>query len=132
MGKSYALSRQGPVLIRVPGSVTHNWFSGLATSGLVGGDVVILGTALTTTRISRCSLSTHNLALGADLNIRMYGYVNGAERKFFDDYFSVGTDPEDLLPMNGDMAIYGTVRIEMSSDKLADDGKSVDFEYLKA
>lgn len=133
MGRSYALSRQGQeVLTPVPGSVTHDWFDGVATSGMAGGDVVTLGTALAATKIYKCSLSTHNLALGATLNIRMYGDVNGAVRKFFDDYFNVGTDPVDLLPMNGLMAVYGLVRIEMSSDKLADNGKSVDYEYLKA
>jgi hypothetical protein len=97
-----------------------------------GGDVVILGTALAATKIYKCSLSTHNLALGATLNLRMYQTVNGVERLFFSDYFNVGTDPVDLLPMNGLMAVYGLVRIEMSSDKLADNGKSVDYEYLKA
>lgn len=131
MGKAYALSRQGPVLTRMPGSITRNWFNGVATSGMTGGDVLTLGTALTTSKISRCSLSTHNLALGANVNIRMYGGVNGVERKFFDDYFSVGTDPVDLLPINGEMGIYDRVRIEMSSDKLADNGKAVDYEYLK-
>jgi len=132
MGRAYALSRQGSVLTRVPGSVTHNWASGVATSGMPGGDAIILGTALAITTIYKCSLSTHNLALGATLNIRMYQTVNGVERLFYSDYFNVGTDPVDLFPINGQMGIYDLVRIEMSSDKLSDDGKSMDYEYLKA
>lgn len=121
----------GETLTPFPGSVVHNWYSGIATSGRKGGDVITIGTAGEATKYYKCSVSTHNFALGANINIRMYNQVNGIERICYDDYFSVGTDPVDLMPILGRIGVYGTFRIEASSDKAADDGIAMDYEYIQ-
>jgi len=115
------------------GSVTANWQSGVATSGLAGADFLTLGTPDTvyfTMGIFGVPIIyayIGDLTPGATITYRAYATIFGVMRLADDDDYIVGLDPNV-------MAIWawierGQIRVEIMSDNALDNGAAIPYQY---
>jgi hypothetical protein len=114
----------------VSGSVTDNWNSGTATSGETGADVVTLGASGTRKKLHSLLLNISAFQSGAKVTVKLFMKVNGTERKVYEQEFKQGTDPDGLWIVNGTVSIHEGLRVEAESDKAADDGAAMDYDYM--
>ena len=114
----------------VASATVANWQSGTGTSGETGADLVSIGTNDIKNRITSLVVSINNLTAGAIVNVRMYSQVNGTERKIYDQPFVRGTSPDGLWIVNGSLNIHEVLRVEVQSDTVADNGKSISYDYI--
>jgi len=118
----------------VPGTTTANWNTGVATSGLAGGDLFTFGAVGSWWRLQEAYLKLFPLVwnVAAIITIRTYLTLMGGEELIGDeDWDADGTD--------GNVAyiywfwltaeIYGPLRVEVYSNVLADDGVVAPYEY---
>jgi len=112
------------------GSVIGNWQSGTATSGETGADLVTLGANDTKYKLHSLIVSIHNLAAGALIKIKLFQQVNGTERKCYEEQFQKGTDPDGCWVVNGTVGIHEALRVEVESNKVADNGVAIDYDYM--
>jgi hypothetical protein len=111
-------------------SVTGNWNSGTATSGETGADVVTIGANDTRYKLHSLALNISNFVAGGKVTIKLFMQVNGVERKVYEEQFNKGTDPDGLWIVNGTVGIHETLRVEAESNKAADDGVAIDYDYM--
>ena len=114
----------------VSGSVTGNWQSGTATSGETGADVVTIGANDTKKKLHSLLLSIHNFALGGRVTVKLFMHVNGTERKVYQEEFNKGTDPDGLWIVNGTVGIHEALRVEVQSNRAADNGVALHYDYM--
>ncbi len=114
----------------VTGSVTGNWQSGTATSGETGADLVTIGANDTKYKLHSLIVSIHNLASGAKAVIKLFQQVNGTERKVYEEDFNKDSVPDGCWVVNGTVGIHEAVRVEVESNKAADNGKAIDYDYM--
>ena len=112
------------------GSVTGNWYSGTATSGETGADVITIGANDTKKKLHSLLLSIHNFALGGKITVKVFMQVNGTERKVYQEDFNKGTDPDGLWVVNGTVGIHEALRVELQSNRVADNGVALDYDYM--
>ena len=115
-----------PNVAEASGAVADNWQSGVATSGLAGADLVTINIAVLTT-IHMLEVDISNLTAGAQITIRMYHTVNGAEQEFYNEFFIQGTDPDSIPCIFGNVADSSNIRVEVMSNNVLDDGLDVDY-----
>ena len=120
------LSGEAPV----SGSVTGNWNSGTATSGETGADVVTFGASDTRKKLHSLLLNISDFQAGAKVTVKLFMQINGTERKVYEQEFKQGNDPDGLWIVNGTVGIHEGLRVEAESNKAADDGVSMDYDYL--
>ncbi|MEA4879704.1 hypothetical protein SDC9_35241 [bioreactor metagenome] len=113
------LAGQSPV----EGSVNQDW-------QVAESNVVSIGAAGIRNKIHDLTLSIHNLA-GTQITVRLYKAVNGVERKVYEQVFDAVTDPPGLPVINGSWAIHNVLRVTLQSNNAADNGKSVDYDYMQ-
>jgi len=106
----------------VTGSATQNWQT-------AESDVVSIGTAATKNKVHDLSLNISNLA-GTVITVRLYKKVNTVERKVYEQTFNAATEPPGLPVINGTWAAHDIIRVTLQSNNAADNGKSVDYDYL--
>lgn len=104
------------------GSSTADW-------QLAEAEVVTVGTVGTRYKIHDLTISIHNL-VGNIIIVRLYKAVNGIERKIYEQDFNAAIDPPGLPVINGSWAIHGVLRATVQSNDPADNGKSVDYDYM--
>lgn len=109
-------------LAPVTGSTTADWQT-------AESNVVIIGAAGTRYKVHSLLLSIHNL-VGTNIVIRLYMRVNGVERRVYEQSFNVTTDPPGLWVINGTLGIHEALRVTLQSNDVADNGKSVDYDYM--
>ena len=119
------------------GTMTANWQSGVATSGLPGADFLLLGTPTTMYYsaglfgIPLIFIWIGDLTPGADITYRVYMQAFGALRFDYQDDYIVGVDP-NVMPV-GIWVLRGASRVEIQSDNALDNGAVIPYEYtLKA
>lgn len=112
------------------GSVTGNWQSGTATSGETGADVVTIGANDTRKKLHSLLLSVHNFAQGGKVTVKLFMQINGTERKVYEEQFNKGTDPDGLWIVNGTVGIHEGLRVEVQSNRVADNGVALDYDYM--
>ncbi|MFC2016473.1 hypothetical protein ACFLUF_02040 [Chloroflexota bacterium] len=112
------------------GSVTANWQSGTASSGETGADVVTFGANDTKKKLHSLLLSIHNFASGGKVIVKLFMQVNGTERKVYEKQFTKGTDPDGLWVVNSTVGIHEALRVEAKSDKGADNGVALHYDYM--
>ena len=112
------------------GSVTANWQSGMATSGETGADVVTFGANDTRKKLHSLLLSIHNFASGGKVTIKLFMQVNGTERKVYQEDFNKGNDPDGCWVVNGTVGIHEAVRVEAQSNRAADNGVALHYDYM--
>jgi hypothetical protein len=104
------------------GSVTADW-------QVTETNVVSIGAVGIRNKIHDLTLSIHNLT-GTQIAVRLYKAVNGVERKVYEQVFDAATDPSGLPVINGSWAIHNILRVTLQSNNAADNGKSVDYDYM--
>jgi len=104
------------------GSTTADW-------QLSETDVVSIGTVGTSNKIHDLTLSIHNL-VGSQITVRLYKAVNGTEQEVYEQNFDAATDPPGLPVINGSWAMHGILRVTLQSNDVADNGKTVDYDYM--
>jgi len=104
------------------GSVTADWQAAEA-------DVVSVGANNTRYKLHSLLLSIHNL-VGTAVTVRLYMQVNGVERKVYEQAFDATSDPPGLWIVNGTVGIHEVLRVTMQSNNAADNGRSVDYDYM--
>ena len=114
----------------VSGSVTGNWQSGTATSGETGADVITIGANDTKKKLHSLLLSIHNFTSGGKVTVKLFMQVNGTERKVYREDFNKGNDPDGLWVVNGVVGIHEALRVEMQSNRAADNGVALDYDYM--
>ena len=114
----------------VSGSVIGNWNSGTATSGETGANVVTIGANDTRYKLHSLLLSIHNFASGGQVTVKLFMQVNGTERKVYQEQFNRSTDPTGLWVVNGTVGIHKALRVEMQSNKAADNGVALHYDYM--
>ena len=114
----------------VSGSVTGNWQSGTATSGETGADVVTIGANDTKKKLHSLLLSIHNFTSGGKVTVKLFMQVNGTERKVYQEDFNKGNDPDGLWVVNGSVGIHEALRVEAMSNKSADNGAALEYDYM--
>ena len=112
------------------GSVTGNWQSGTATSGETGADAVTIGTNDTKKKLHSLLLSVHNFTSGGRVTVKLFMQVNGTERKVYQEDFNKGTEPDGLWVVNGVVGIHEALRVELQSNRAADNGVALDYDYM--
>jgi hypothetical protein len=106
----------------VTGSTTADWQT-------AESDVVSIGDHNARYKIHALLLSIHNLA-GTAITVRLYIPVNGAERKVYEQSFNAVTDPPGLWIINGTLGIHEALRVTLQSNDAADNGKTVDYDFM--
>lgn len=114
----------------VSGSVTGNWQSGTATSGETGANVVTIGANDTKYKLHSLLLSIHNFQSGGKVTVKLFMQVNGTERKVYQEDFNKGNDPDGCWVVNGTLGIHEAVRVEAQSNKAADNGVALQYDYM--
>jgi len=104
------------------GSTTADWQAGEA-------DVVSIGASGVRNKIHDLTLSIHNL-VGSQITVRLYKAVNGTEQEVYEQNFDAATDPPGLPVINGSWAMHGILRVTLQSNDVADNGKTVDYDYM--
>ena len=104
------------------GSTTASW-------NAVESDVVSIGADDTRYKLHSLLLNIHNL-VGSVITIRLYMQINGVERKVYEQTFDAATDPSGLWIVNGTVGIHEVLRVTMQSNNAADNGRSVDYDYM--
>ena len=112
------------------GSVTGNWQSGTATSGETGANLVTIGANDTKYKLHSLIMNIHNLAAGAKATIKFFQQVNGTERKVYEHDFNKNTHPDGCWVVNGTVGIHEALRVEVESNKAADNGVAIDYDYM--
>ncbi|MFC2040697.1 hypothetical protein ACFLTY_00015 [Chloroflexota bacterium] len=125
-GKLDNLAGEAPV----SGSVTGNWYSGTATSGQVGADLVTIGANDTRKKLHSLLVSIGSVGAGAKITIRLYMQINGTERKVYQEEFTQGVDPNGLWIVNGSVGIHEVLRVEAMSSKAGDNGAAIEYDYM--
>ena len=92
-------------------------------------DVVSIGAVDTSYKLHSLILSIHNL-VGTVITVRLYMKVQGVERKVYEQDFNAATDPLGLWLVNGTVGIHQILRVTLQSNDVADDGQTVDYDYL--
>ena len=114
----------------VSGSITGNWNSGTATSGETGADVVTIGANDSKKKLHSLLLNIGSFQAGSKITVKLFMQVNGTERKVYEQEFKQGDDPDGLWIVNGTVSIHEGLRVEAESDKAADDGAAMDYDYM--
>jgi len=114
----------------VSGSVIGNWNSGTATSGESGADVITIGADDSKKKLHSLLLNISNFQAGAKVTVKLFMKVNSSERKVYEEEFKRGDDPDDLWVVNGTVGIHEGLRVEAKSNKIADDGAVMDYDYM--
>jgi hypothetical protein len=114
----------------VSSSVTANWQSGTGSSGETGADLVTIGTDEIKYKLHSLVVNISALTAGAVIAIKFFMKVNGVERKVYHQSFTQGTDPDGLWLVNGPVGIHQALRVELESDNAADNGQTVDYDYM--
>ena len=104
------------------GSTTADW-------QLSETNVVSIGTVGTSNKIHDLTLSIHNL-VGSQITVRLHKAVNGTEQEVYEQNFDAATDPPGLPVINGSWAMHGILRVTLQSNDVADNGKTVDYDYM--
>ena len=112
------------------GSVTGNWYSGTATSGLTGADLITIGANDTKKKLHSLLVNIGSVQAGAKITVRLYMQVNGTERKVYQEEFTQGTDPDGLWIVNGSVGIHEALRVEAMSNKSADNGAAIEYDCM--
>ena len=112
------------------GSVTGNWNSGTATSGEAGADVVTIGANDTKKKLHSLLINVSSLQAGGKVTVKLFTQVNGTERKVYEEEFSKGSDPDGLWIVNGTVGIHEALRVEAETNKAADNGAAIDYDYM--
>ena len=112
------------------GSVSGNWNSGTATSGETGADLVTIGANDTRKKLHSLLINISSLQAGAKVTVKLFMQVNGTERKVYQEEFTQGTDPDGLWIINGTVGIHEALRVELQSNKAADNGVALDYDYM--
>jgi len=112
------------------GSVNGNWNSGTATSGETGANVVTIGANGTKNKLHSLLINVSSLQAGGKVTVKLFTQVNGAERKVYEEEFSKGTDPDGLWIVNGTVGIHEALRVEAETNKAADDGAAIEYDYM--
>jgi hypothetical protein len=105
------------------------------TNSIVAGwqtaeaDVVSIGEVDTRYKLHSLLLSIHNL-VGTVITVRLYMQIQGIERKVYEQTFNAATDPPGLWLVNGTVGIHQILRVTLQSNDVADDGQTVDYDYL--
>ena len=114
----------------VPGTVTADWNSGVATSGLPGADLFTYGGVGQWWRLTEAYLVLTGFDLAATVTIRVYLTIAGEERQMPEEDWEVAFDgPLAYIFWFWEVEIYGPLRIEVHSDQAADDGFTATYEY---
>ena len=106
----------------VTGSTTADWQT-------AESDVVTLGAAGVRYKVHALLLSIHNLA-GTAITVRLYMRINSVERKLYEQSFNAVADPPGLWVINGTLGIHEALRVTLQSNDAADNGKSVDYDFM--
>ncbi|MFC1915205.1 hypothetical protein ACFLW4_00700 [Chloroflexota bacterium] len=114
----------------VTGSVTGNWYSGTATSGEIGANLVTIGANDTRKKLHSLLVSIGSVGAGAKITIRLYMQINGTERKVYQEEFTQGVDPNGLWIVNGSVGIHEVLRVEAMSSKAGDNGAAIGYDYM--
>jgi len=114
----------------VTGSVTGNWYSGTATSGEIGVNLVTIGANDTRKKLHSLLVSIGSVGAGAKITIRLYMQINGTERKVYQEEFTQGVDPNGLWIVNGSVGIHEVLRVEAMSSKAGDNGAAIEYDYM--
>ena len=130
MDNLIAYPKGGTVLTPTKGTTIANWNTSAGTSGSLGADLVTIGSDSSPKIIQSFWLDTYNLAAGGSINIRLYHKINSTERKTYDQTFTVGQDPTGLWIINGSLVVSNALRVEVYTTSLADNGKSIGWEYV--
>ena len=116
----------------VPGTVKANWNSGIATSLKPGADLFTVGEVGQWFRLSDAYLVLTGFNAAARVSIRAYLNIAGAEREVMDEDWVIADEGElAYIIWWWDVEIYGPLRIEVYSDKIADNGFTASYEYRK-
>ncbi len=75
-------------------------------------------------------MNLHNFTLGGRVTVRLFTRVNGTERKVYQEDFNKGTDPDGLWVVNGTVGIHEALRVELQSNRVADNGLALDYDYM--
>ena len=114
----------------IESAVSANWQSGVATSGEVGADLVVLGVDGSRKKLHSLVVGVAALTAGAKVSIRMYKTVNGVEQKIYPPMpqtFTIGTVAPGIWVVNGTVEIDQSVRVECCSDTPADNGRAITY-----
>ncbi len=112
------------------GSANGNWNSGTASSGNPGADLATIGADDIEYKFHSLVVDISNLTDGATVRVRLFMEVNGVERQVYNQTFLKGTDPDGLWIVNGTVGIHEELRVEVYSSVPADNGKTVDYDYM--
>ena len=114
----------------VTGSVTGNWYSGIATSGETGANLVTIVANDIRKKLHSLLINISSVQAGAKITVRLYMQINGTERKVYQEEFTQGTDPNGLWIVNGSVGIHESLRVETMSNKAVDDGAVLEYDYM--
>jgi len=112
------------------GSVTGNWYSGTATSGETGADLITIGSNNARKKLHSLLINIGLLQTGAKVTVKLFIQVNGTERKVYQEEFTKDTDTDGLWIVNGTVGIHEVLRVEATSSKAADNGAAIEYDYM--
>jgi len=92
--------------------------------------VVTIGANDTKKKLHSLLLSIHNFQTSGKVTVKLFMQVNGTERKVYQEDFTKGTDLDGLWVVNGVVGIHEAIRVELQSNKAADNGVALHYDYM--
>jgi len=113
-------------------SVPGDWQSGTGFSGETGADLVNIGTAGERKKLHSLVVGIGALDPTATITIKLFMLVNSVLTKVYPPQgttWTPSTDPNGIWVVTGTLEIDGILRVEVQSDKAADNGKAITYKY---
>lgn len=126
----YSGTFAGESVLPYEGSETKQWYSGTASSGNTGADLLDIGESTNIYKVYALDVAIGGLTPGANVTVRMYKQVNGYENEFYNYMFVVGTDSDNIPLIDSVTVFFGNLRIEIQSDTAIDDGTIIDYGLM--
>jgi len=105
-----------------PGSTTSpTWSPGPSTVTTIGGVGAL-------NKVHSLWLDIN--ALQGNVTVRLLHDINGVQRRVYEQVFTVAADGPGLWIINGALAIFGLLWVELSSDNALDNGQAVPWQYI--
>ena len=92
--------------------------------------MVTIGANDTRKKLHSLLLSIHNFQSSGQVTVKLFMQVNGTERKVYQEQFNKGNDPDGCWIVNGTVGIHEALRVELQSNKAADNGVALHYDCM--
>ena len=121
-GRFYIEGKQAKTDAGGHGSTVANW-------QMWESEVLSVGAEGRRYKVHDLTVSIHDL-VGTEITVRIYKVINGQQRCCYEQKFNPAVDPPGLPVVCGTWGIRNILRVTAQSNNAADNGKTIDYDYM--